>query len=240
LPSGISPWLLQEIKDQKMNKILIGVNAVLVVAVAFLFYKVNTISDKEVASEEKLGKADLAKHDTAAGKPSIVSAATPPTGKIAFINIDILNEQCQEVNDLVAEAKSKKANIEASVQSLSVKYQAKMEEYQRSAKAGIAPQSQLDALAKEIQSIEKEAQNKQLQMDNLSDNIGRKNADFQTNLKEFLVRWNDGRYDYILSYSDAVPTMLLGNASLDITREVIDKVNEEYRAKKADLKKIRK
>jgi hypothetical protein len=34
--------------------------------------------------------------------------------------------------------------------------------------------------------------------------------------------------------------MLLGNASLDITREVIDKVNEEYRVKKADLKKIKK
>jgi outer membrane protein len=223
-----------------MNKILIGVNAVLVVAVAFLFYKVNNISDKEVASEEKQENTGTTKKDTTASKPSMVNAATPPTGKIAFINIDILNEECQEVNDLVAEAKSKKANIEASVQSLSVKYQAKMEEYQRSAKAGIAPQSQMEALAKEIQEIEKEAQNKQLQMDNLSDNIGRKNADFQTNLKAFLVKWNNGRYDYILSYSDAVPTMLLGNASLDITREVIEKVNEEYRVKKADMKKIKK
>jgi len=223
-----------------MNKILIGVNAVLVVAVAFLFYKVNNITGKEVASEEKQENTGATKKDTTASKPSMVNAATPPTGKIAFINIDILNEECQEVNDLVAEAKSKKANIEASVQSLSVKYQAKMEEYQRSAKAGIAPQSQMEALAREIQEIEKEAQNKQLQMDNLSDNIGRKNADFQTNLKAFLVKWNNGRYDYILSYSDAVPTMLLGNASLDITKEVIEKVNEEYRSKKADMKKIKK
>lgn len=226
-----------------MNKVLIGVNAVLVIAVAFLFYKVNSITGNDIAENTDKEKVETKNPDSSGttSKPNPVNAAaTPPTGKIAFINIDILNDECQEVSDLVAEAKTKKANIEASVQSLSVKYQTKVEEYQRMAKAQIAPQSQLDALAKEIQDIEREAQNKQLQMDNLSENIARKNTDFQNNLKEFLIRWNSGRYDYILSYSDAVPTMLLGNASLDITREVIAKVNEEYKAKKADLKKIKK
>ncbi|MCE3260727.1 MAG: OmpH family outer membrane protein, partial [Bacteroidetes bacterium] len=153
------------------------------------------------------------------------------------VNIDVINEESAEVNDLVAEAKRTKANIEASVERLSIEYQNKVEEYQQSAKAGIRPQSDMEALAKKIQDIEREAQNKQLQMDNLSMNINEKNAAFQDGLKAFLVKWNNGRYDYILTYSEAIPSMLLGNASLDVTKEVITKVNEEYKAKKATVKK---
>ena len=48
----------------------------------------------------------------------------------------------------------------------------------------------------------------------------------------FLIKWNNGKYDYILSYSDAVPTMLLGNATLDITNQIVDEFNAEYKARK--------
>jgi outer membrane protein len=220
-----------------MNKVLIGVNVVLVAAVAFLFYKVSTISEpsgeKEVETETSAEKSP----DSAKKSQPVNSVASPPTGKIAFVNIDVINEESAEVNDLVAEAKRTKANIEASVERLSIEYQNKVEEYQQSAKAGIRPQSDMEALAKKIQDIEREAQNKQLQMDNLSMNINEKNAAFQDGLKAFLVKWNNGRYDYILTYSEAIPSMLLGNASLDVTKEVITKVNEEYKAKKATVKK---
>lgn len=220
-----------------MNKILIGVNAVLVVAVGYLFYKTSSATGSSSGEKESTETATTDSAKAPEKKTnSFNTVATAPTGKIAFINIDIINEKSDEVNDLVSEAKRSKNNIEASVESLSIKYQSKMEEYQRTAKAGIAPQSQLEELAKEIQQIEKEAQNKQLQMDNLSMNINDKNIAFQTGLKDFLVKWNNGRYDYILSYSEAIPSMLLGNASLDVTQEVLTQVNAEYQAKKANSK----
>ncbi|MGZ3899687.1 MAG: hypothetical protein ACXVNQ_04975, partial [Bacteroidia bacterium] len=100
----------------------------------------------------------------------------------------------------------------------------------------IRSQSDMEALAKEIQGIEREAQNKQLQMDNLSMNINERNAAFQDGLKQFLVKWNNGRYDYILTYSEAIPSMLLGNATLDVTKEVIEQVNAEYKNRKAQSK----
>lgn len=221
-----------------MNKILLGVNAFLVLAVAFLFYKVNSIggsAETKDVKKENTNSGDSAKKTNT----DVVNVATPPTGKIAFVNIDIINEQSLEVGDMVNELKRSKANIEASVQSLSMQYQKKMQEYEASAKAGIAPQSELEAKGREIQAIEKEAQNKQLQMDNLSMTMNEKNGTFQQNLKSFLVKWNDGKYDYILTYSDAVPTLLLGNASLDITKEIMEKVNAEYKAKK-DESKIKK
>ncbi|MBA3662779.1 MAG: OmpH family outer membrane protein [Bacteroidetes bacterium] len=221
-----------------MNKILVGINVVLIAAVAFLFYKINKISPADTGKVTEGSSSEL-KKDSIKPRTVVNSVSTPVTGKIAFVNIDQINEQSSEVNDLIAEAKRTKGNIESSVESLSQKYQTKMEEYQTSAKAGIRSQADMESLAKEIQGIEREAQNKQLQMDNLSMNINEKNAAFQQGLKQFLVKWNNGRYDYILTYSEAIPSMLLGNAALDITKEVIDQVNEEYKSRKT-MPKIKK
>ena len=221
-----------------MNKALITLNVILVLAVAFLFYKVNSIG-KPDSSDEKSETEISPKENPSKTTSTLVTPgiATPPTGKIAFINIDVINEESEEVKDLVAEAKRSKSNMEASIERLSMDYQKKMEEYQASAKAGIAPESEMMVKQKEIMAIEKEAQNKQIQIDNFTMSINEKNAAFQQGLKNFLVKWNEGKYDYILTYSDAVPTMLLGNASLDITRAVIGKVNEEYNLKKESAKK---
>jgi outer membrane protein len=218
-----------------MNKVLMGLNAFLVLAVIFLFYKINSIGSSPKEDEKKEITGSKGKDSSKTIKPS-ANIATPPTGKIAFVNIDVINEESIEVSDLVNEAKRSRAGIEASVQRLSMEYQKKMEEYQVSAKAGIAPASEMQAKEKEIMAIENEAKNKQLQMDNLTMTLNEKNSAFQQGLKSFLVKWNEGKYDYILTYSDAVPNMLLGNASLDITKEVVDKVNEEYKLKKSPSK----
>lgn len=219
-----------------MNKLLLVLNALLIIAVAFLFYKINSLSGYKSGDEKTDVNAEI-KTDTVKKQIIPVAIGTPPTGKIAYLNLDVLNESSLEVLDLVKEAKNRKAGIEASLETLSMNYQKKMQEYQVSAKAGIASESEMEGKAREIQALEKDAQNKQLQMDNLTNDIGEKNALFQQTIKSFLVKWNSGKYDYILSYSDAVPTMLVGNATLDITTEVVELINNEYKAKKASVSK---
>jgi outer membrane protein len=212
-----------------MNRILIGVNALLIAAVAFLFFKVYSDSAPKENPEPET------KNDkTTQAKPAVKveQVGNIPTGKIAFVNIDKLNEESLEIGDLVAETKRRKSNIEASVESLSMQYQKKVEEFQISQKAGIAPQSEMEAKAREIQAIEKEAQNKELQMDNLSMDINEKNNNFQKSVRDFLVKWNNGRYDYIFSYSDAIPSMLLGNTTLEVTNEVVNELNNDYKKRK--------
>jgi Skp family chaperone for outer membrane proteins len=210
-----------------MNKVMMGVIVLLVAAVAFLFFKVYS------GSEPAVSEATEKESELPRGKPEAVKlVTTTPTGKIAYVNIDRLNEESLEIGDLVTESKRRKNSIEASVEKLSTQYQQKVEEFQNSQKAGIAPESELRAKAREIEAIEKEAQEKQMQMDNLSMDINDKNMAFQRNVKDFLVKWNAGRYDYIFSYSDAVPSMLLGNATFDITSEVITELNKEYSQRK--------
>jgi outer membrane protein len=213
-----------------MNKILIGVNAILVAAVAFLFFKVNSFTASDTKTTEDVTEKTATVPTTAV--KTVAPVGNAPTGKIAYINIDELNEKSLEINDLITEAKKRRNNIEASLESLNLQYQKKMEEYQTSAKAGIAPASEMQMKEKEIMSIEKEAQNKQLQMESLSVDINEKNGAFQKNVKNFLIKWNKGRYDFILSYSDAVPSMLLGNTTLEITSEIIEELNAEYKQSK--------
>lgn len=213
-----------------MNKILVGINAILIVAVIFLFFKINSLNPS-VGTPTETNNSSVSETRIEATKPS-VPVGNVPTGKIAYINIDELNEKSTEITDIVTDAKKRKSNIEANLENLNMQYQKKMEEYQASAKAGLAPANELQMREKEILAIEKEAQNKQLQMENLTMDINEKNAAFQKNVKSFLVRWNQGRFDYVLSYSDAVPSMLLGNATLEITKEIIEKLNQEYKERK--------
>jgi outer membrane protein len=211
-----------------MNKFLLGVNAILIGAVIFLFYKVSALSsNKDVDTGEPIESISDVKSKTAVKE--VVALGNTPTGKIAYVNIDELNEKSLEINDLINEAKRRRTSIEGSLENLKMQYEKKMEDYQNSAKAGILPAAEMQLKEKEIMAIEKDAQNKQLQMENLSMDINDKNANFQKNVKEFLIKWNEGRYDFILSYSNAVPSMLLGNTTLEITSDVIEQLNNEYK-----------
>jgi outer membrane protein len=213
-----------------MNKFLISFLALLTFAVIFLFFKINSLqSSGNKIEENRIEKSDSIKKGSSKEFNQIEST---PTGKIAYLNIDRLNEESLEIADLVAETKRRKANIEASVESLSMQYRKKVEAYQLSAKAGIASQSELKTAENEIMALEKEAQNKQLQMDNLSMDINQKNAKFQKNVRDFLVQWNNAKFDYIFSYSESVPSMLLGNKTLEITDVVIKEINTEYNSRK--------
>lgn len=213
-----------------MNKFLISFLALLTFAVIFLFFKLNSLQ----SSGNKIEESGIEKSDSIKKGSSKVfnQIESIPTGKIAYLNIDRLNEESLEIADLVAETKRRKANIEASVESLSMQYRKKVEAYQLSAKAGIASQNELKTAENEIMALEKEAQNKQLQMDNLSMDINQKNAKFQKNVRDFLVQWNNGKFDYIFSYSETVPSMLLGNKTLEITDVVIKEINNEYKSSK--------
>jgi len=209
--------------------------AVLFAAVLFLFYTVYSDS-KNSTNPSELSTSDE-EVVTIKPTPPVKKEGSVPTGKIAYVNIDRLNEESLEISDLVKESKRRKESIEATMESLNLKYQNKVEEFQLLQKGGIAPKGDLENKAREIQGIEQEAQNKQLQMDQLTMDMNRKNESFQSSVREVLQKWNSGRYDYILSYSDAVPTLLFGNSSLEVTDDVIREVNAEYKLRKTTKSK---
>lgn len=154
------------------------------------------------------------------------------TGKIAFVKIQMLNDSCFEIQEIVTKAKQEKSKIENQFNVLSNKYSEKLATYQNSIKAGIESDANLKIKAEEIQAIEIQAQQVQKQMENLEMDIRQKNDAFLNRVKTFIANWCKGRYDYVLTYSEEVPFLLYGNPASDISRIIVNELNANYKTSK--------
>ena len=211
-----------------MNKVLLAINGVLVIAVGYLFYK--------VGGANQTSESGIEKSSTNKNQVVIENKNVPVTGKIAYINIDQINEKSLFVLDMVKKLEKTKTAIEASLESLSLKYEEKVKDYQSSASAGIMPESELAVKAKDIQSIERDAQSKRVQMDNLGLELNEKNNAFKAEIKRLINEKYSGKFDYVLTYSENVPLIVYGNPAFDITEEVIGQINENYKGRKLEAK----
>lgn len=212
-----------------MKNLSLILNGVLIIAVAILFYQVHNL---------KSGTAPATETETQTeSKPAILASSTNlGDAKIAYVNTDSINEHYAYIADFTKVLRGKKASLEAQMESMTIKFQNDYQAYQQSAQAGIAPQSELMKAEESLKRQQQDLANKELQMQNLGVELEEKNMELNKNVKEFLQRYNNGKFDYILSYSDLMPTILLTNPKLDITGDVLKGLNEEYKAKKTTKK----
>jgi outer membrane protein len=208
-----------------MKNLSLIINGILAVAVAILFYQVHSLKNgTTVSTDGETEKTEV--------KPVVVSNTTLADSKIAYVNTDSINEHYQYIADFTKVIRNKKAALEGQMQSMTAKFQQEYEAFQQSAQAGVAPQSELQKQQASLERQQQELANKELQMQNLGVELEEKNAELNKSVKDYLQKINNGRFDYILSYSDLMPTILLTNPKLDITSEVLKGINEEYNAKK--------
>ncbi|MBA4241567.1 MAG: hypothetical protein C0448_12640 [Sphingobacteriaceae bacterium] len=208
-----------------MKNISLIINGVLAIAVAILFYQVHSLkNDVTVSSDEGTEKTEV--------KPVVVSNTTLADSKIAYVNTDSINEHYDYIADFTKVIRNKKATLESQMQSMTAKFQQDYEAFQQSAQAGVAPQAELQKQQANLERQQQELANKELQMQNLGIELEEKNMELNKSVKDYLVKINNGRFDYILSYSDLMPTILLTNPKLDITTEVLNGINEEYKNSK--------
>lgn len=208
-----------------MKNLSLILNGILAIAVAILFYQVHSLKSSGI--QETAAPSDLAV------KPIITSNTTLADSKIAYINTDSINEHYAYIADFTKVIRAKKSNLEAQLQGMTAKFQQEYEAFQQSAQAGIAPQAELMKTEENLKRQQQDLANKELQMQNLGVELEEKNAELNKNVKDFLKVFNNGRFDYVMSYSDLMPTILLTNPKLDITPQVLQGLNAEYNAKKA-------
>jgi outer membrane protein len=213
-----------------MKNLSLILNGILIIAVAILFYQVHSLKSLVApATETAATETEV--------KPQIITSSTNlGDAKIAYVNTDSLNEHYDYIADFTKVLRGKKASLEAQMESMTIKFQNDYQAYQQSAQAGIAPQSELLKTEESLKRQQQDLANKEMQMQNLGIELEEKNMELNRNVKEYLQRYNNGKFDYILSYSDLVPTILLTNPKLNITADVLKGLNEEYKAKKAAKK----
>lgn len=212
-----------------MKNVLYAVIAVLGVCVGVLFYQIQQL-------KRNISGASLIENKTEnTSKPAVINTdlSKMPNAKIAFVNIDSLNEKYEYINDFVKVLKNKRLSLEGQLQNLTMKFQQDYEAAQQSAQAGIMPPAEIENKKRELERQQREIENKQIQMDKLAEEMQEKNDQLQKEVKTFLISFNNGKYDYIMAYTNSVPTILLANPELEITGQVLQALNADYRNKKA-------
>ncbi len=215
-----------------MKNVLYAVIGGLAICVGILFYQVQGLKENAGSGKEENTVAEVTK-----AKNDIVASAKLPDAKIAYINIDSLNEKYLFIAEADKNLRGRQQALEATIQSLTQKFQQDYESAQQSAQAGIMPQAELEAKKVQLERQQREIESKQIQMENLQVELQEKNEKMKSDIKNLLHNYYKDKYDYILTYSNTVPTILLANPLLDITNQVVEVLNNEYKAKKNNSKK---
>ncbi|GEM67316.1 hypothetical protein SMI01S_09220 [Sphingobacterium mizutaii NBRC 14946 = DSM 11724] len=166
------------------------------------------------------------------------TATTPdPTDKIAYVNSDTLSEKYQYFKDVRTKLEAKVKKAQSDLQAKGQAYQRELAEYQQKA----ATMSASERQATEERLVRH--QNDLGRMDqNASTSIAQEEqtefTKVYTTITDHLKKHSEGKgYKLVLTYSKTNPAVLYADPKMDITNEVLDALNKEYKDKSAADKK---
>jgi len=163
-------------------------------------------------------------------KPADKPAAAPTPGKesIVYINQDTLLSKYDYAKDVNKSIQDKGKAAQTDVQSRGQAFQREYADYQKTVNTMPADQRQTteQRLQREQQDLQSYQQNAAAQFQNeQSTQAGKvydKIADFAK------VYAKEKGYKLVLMYSKANPTILYGDQSLDVTADVVKRLNDAY------------
>ena len=199
-----------------MKNLSLFLNAILLAAVAFLFFKVYS-SNKKGTTSTFTNKSDTSKNNIAT------------EGKIAFVELDSVNAKIKFIKDKRVELEGQSAAIENEYRSGMQTLQNRSAEFQKRAQSGAAvTQKEGEDLQNELIQKQQELTNtKEAKSQQLSEKSYKFLEEIQKRLKEFLLTYNkDKKYQYILTTGGGVEYMIYKDESLNITDEVVKGMNE--------------
>lgn len=147
--------------------------------------------------------------------------------RIAYVNIDSLQEKYGYWKTETEALASEQAKLEAEIQSAAQKLQNDYMALQQKAQSGTLSEAEGRATQQRLAQAQQQLENRRA---TLSEQFQNKQVAFserlQKNIDEYLEIFNkDKKYDFILSYSKA-GQILHANKALDITEEVLKGLNE--------------
>lgn len=209
-----------------MKNVSIFLNILLILAVSILFIMYNRINSN-------LNKIQADKDSLSKSTPKIFTDPKAlANAKIAYINIDSLNNNYLFIKDKTAAITARQKSLESEYARLMQEYQQSGEEYQRSAQAGIASKADLQRMAEGIQAKESQIRQKEADMQRLQESVGETQNNMLKEVSTFISQYNGGKYDFILAYSSNIGSVLYAKPDLEITTEIITGLNQAYQQKK--------
>ncbi|PRD54543.1 OmpH family outer membrane protein [Sphingobacterium gobiense] len=157
--------------------------------------------------------------------------------KIVYINSDTLSEKYEYYKDVRTKLEAKVKKAQSDLQSKGQAFQREVAEYQQKAAS---------MSASERQATEERLARKQDELGRLDQNASASIAQDESTeftnvyntITEYLKKHAEEKgYELVLTYSVSNPTVLYAEKKMDITAEVVEALNKEYKDKKAKEKK---
>ncbi len=212
-----------------MNKNLsVFLNVVLLISVAVLYYL-------HFSSINKTSGATSSANDSiAASKPIVMSPKEIKASKIVFVNLDVLSDKYEYLKDVSKSVQAEQRTYENQYQTSGQQLQADYEVFQEKANKGLLSENQINAEQEKFAKRKEDLDQIQRKSEALGEKVQSITEEAHKNLSDYIKEYNkSGNYNYVLAYSEGpLSPVLMANDSLDITNEILDGLNAQYKAKK--------
>lgn len=164
------------------------------------------------------------------------------SGKIAFVNIDTLQAHYTYFLEKKDELETHQKSMSNELKRSQKKFQEDYLAAQRKAQAGTLTQAEYESSVKKLTQMQQSLEARDAALtEQLLKEQDKFNKDLKDKLDNYLEEYNkDKGYDYILSYSKTLGSILLAKEVNDITAEVTEGMNEAYEKEKSAADKNKK
>lgn len=205
-----------------MKNSSIILNIVLAIAIVVLYYlhfscstSCSTDTNDEIAVENKDEK----------------SAVSNGAANVGYINIDSLQDKYEFYEVLIQKLKAKQTKYEGEISGKMMAFEKKVKDFQQKA----STMTQFEGQIKQQELAEEEQKLYKLREDFTSkfqEEEAKLNDEFQKTVQAYIEKHNEKtNYDIIIGASQLGNIVLDFNPKIDITQNVVDGLNAEYKAK---------
>lgn len=199
-----------------MKNGLLILNVVLLVLVGVLFYL--HFSSKNPST------AKTANNQTAA-------AANVPGFKIAYFEMDSVENSFQMVKDVKAELTRKEEAIGSELERLEKNYRSKVAQYQAQAQGNNMTQVQSEMAQRDVMQMQQSMQSRRQSLEQEYQDLQmRKLKDVKAKIEDYLKQYNNDKgYTYIFAYEPGI--FYYKDTTYNITGDIIKGLNQRYSKK---------
>lgn len=204
-----------------MQKLSLTLNALLIAAVAYLYF-LHYSSDKTTV----VSVASDSTHVEI--KPKEIKPSS-----IVFINADTLTANYNVFKELKSQIEARHSALETQYNTKAQKFQKDYMDYQQRASQGQITVDQAKATEEALVKRKAELDEMEAQLGKVYDDMQQKNVEIQKKVMDYLREYNkNGAYSYIMTYTANGGNILYAKDSLEITKEIVDGLNAKYKEEK--------
>ncbi len=211
-----------------MKNISLAINGILVIAVAFLFYKTFSGSKSEIASATSVNDSLVQPVVPLSAK---TIASLPKGVAFAFVNADTIFAHYEFAKKAKAAGEGRVLNYQKSYQQKVESFQKEYDDYVQKAGAGGYTKEQGQAIEAGLQKKKDDIVTMEQNQDKVMAELDNSTIQVQSKVYSYLSRFNkEHGYYCVLAYTLTGGGVLGINDSLDVTRQVLEGLNAEYKA----------